>query len=309
MLMGDIPLTWMINGCNDNTTWTEFETGMKQKFGDSKQTVLAHIKHRMQEDDEPVHAYIDEMRMLLSQLAISEDIKVDLTLQNMTHWFKTQVIQTIPRSLEDLINSAIFIEDKTARACTFDKAKSWQQPQSNDQRESLDHFSIAAQEWSTAANSWRDQMNTANYGGLCYPELDRPRQRQRCLTCNRSSKHCKCQKDTCRAAERLWTDPYKDVPTQILESQAYNVRVDFEFGDCKPSSPETLEYAKRSADSHEQQAQRGIKREQGKSSVLQQPVAVVLHSQQQSLPQQPIWQKQSGSQLLRCCNVTTGMHA
>ena len=262
-------------------------------------------KYREQGEHEPVQAYVDEISMLLSQLAIPEAIKVDLMLQNMTHWLKTQVIQTIPRSLEDLINSAIFIQDKISRARTFDKANSWQPPQSNDQRDPLDHFSRAAKEWSTAANSWMDQVNTADYGGLHSPELDRPRQRQSCFTCNRSSKHCKCKKDTCRAAERLWTDPYKHVPRQLLESQACNVQLDFEPSDCKPSTPEALEYAKRWADSHEQHAQHRSKHEaatSGSGAALTAADFTTAANTAESV-------KQPANQVLECNHRDAGMKA
>ena len=43
MFLGDIPLTWLINSCNENTTLAEFELGMKERFGDTAQTILARI--------------------------------------------------------------------------------------------------------------------------------------------------------------------------------------------------------------------------------------------------------------------------
>ena len=149
------------------------------------------------------------------------------------------------------------------------------------------------------------QVNTANYGGLRYPELDRPRQRQGCFTCKRSSKHCKCKKDTCRAAERLWTNPYKDVPRQLLESQACNVQPDFEPGDCKPSTPEALEFGKRWADSHEQHAQHRSKHEaatSGSGAALTAADFTTAANTAESV-------KQPANQVLQCDQRDAGMTA
>ncbi len=48
MLLGDVALTWFLMHCNRDTPWVDFELGMRQRFGDSEQTVIARIQHRIQ---------------------------------------------------------------------------------------------------------------------------------------------------------------------------------------------------------------------------------------------------------------------
>lgn len=72
MLSGDIPLTWLINNCNDNTTWAKLESGLKQRFGHSEQTTESNIPEAM---------------------------KQDLMLENMKPGLRKQVTATIPKSL------------------------------------------------------------------------------------------------------------------------------------------------------------------------------------------------------------------
>ncbi len=45
LFMGDVPLTWFLTHCTLNTTWEQFEHGMKQRFGDNEHSIMARITH------------------------------------------------------------------------------------------------------------------------------------------------------------------------------------------------------------------------------------------------------------------------
>ena len=116
LLLGDIPLTWLINNCNDNTTWKELKSGIKQRFGESEQIILVSVRHRKQQENETVQTYIDEMSMLLSQSSIPEAMKQDLMLENMKPDLRKQVTATIPKSLQDIITNASLKKRRVALA-------------------------------------------------------------------------------------------------------------------------------------------------------------------------------------------------
>ena len=69
MLMGDVALTWFLTHCNQDTAWADFERGMRLRFGDSEQTVIARIQHRKQREDESVQSYTDDMHSCFHNLS------------------------------------------------------------------------------------------------------------------------------------------------------------------------------------------------------------------------------------------------
>lgn len=54
MLLGDVALTWSLAHITPQTGWHVFQTSMKQRFGDAEQSILAHIHHCKQREDESV---------------------------------------------------------------------------------------------------------------------------------------------------------------------------------------------------------------------------------------------------------------
>ena len=72
MLMGDVALTWFLIHCDQLTPWPDFEHGMRQRFGDSEQTIIARIQYRKQYEDESVQSYIDDMNMMFAQSAFPD---------------------------------------------------------------------------------------------------------------------------------------------------------------------------------------------------------------------------------------------
>ena len=84
---------------------------MKQRFGDNEQTVVARITHRKQRENENVQAYVDGMNMLFSQTGIPDAMKSDILLDNLTPSLQIQVVATIPKTMEEVIANAIYLED------------------------------------------------------------------------------------------------------------------------------------------------------------------------------------------------------
>ena len=116
--MGDVPLTWFLTHLNLESTWAQFSAGMKQRFGDSEQTIMARIQHRKQREDESVQSYADDMHMMFSQSAFPEALKRDLLLDNLKPSLRTQVLASIPTTMQDVIANALFLEERASGAAT-----------------------------------------------------------------------------------------------------------------------------------------------------------------------------------------------
>ena len=149
LLMTDVPLTWFLTHCNEHTTWADFSTGMKHRFGDSEQTVTARIQHRKQHDDESVQSYADDMNMMFSQSVFPEPMKRDLLLENLKPALRKQVITSIPKTMDEVINNARFLEEK-ANGVTPEKLKQWEQQHNNSKGDQVDRLTKAMDKMSIA---------------------------------------------------------------------------------------------------------------------------------------------------------------
>lgn len=69
LLVDVIPLIWMFKNCKNETTWADFATGKKQRFGGNEQTMMTRNANRGQCETENLQAYVDELNMLFSQTA------------------------------------------------------------------------------------------------------------------------------------------------------------------------------------------------------------------------------------------------
>ena len=121
LLMGDIPLTWLISNCNSINTWADFESAVQQRFGDSEQTIMARIYHRKQGQEEPVQSYFDDMHLLFAQATLPDALKRDALLQNLKPSLRKRVILSIPNTKEDVMNNAIFLERKLCGETSADQ--------------------------------------------------------------------------------------------------------------------------------------------------------------------------------------------
>jgi len=65
--LGNFALTWFVTHRSQVTIWAEFESKMRLRFGEDKQTIIARIKHRKQGENESVQLYADDMIMMFAQ--------------------------------------------------------------------------------------------------------------------------------------------------------------------------------------------------------------------------------------------------
>ena len=149
LLMTDVPLTWFLTHCNEHTTWADFSTGMKHRFGDSEQTFIARIQHRKQRDDESVQSYADDMNMMFNQSVFPEPMKRDLLLENLKPALRKQVITSIPNTIDEVITNARFSEEK-ANGVTPEKLNQWEQQRNNSKGDQVDCLTKAMDKMSIA---------------------------------------------------------------------------------------------------------------------------------------------------------------
>ncbi|DBA83530.1 TPA: hypothetical protein ACH3X2_006453 [Trebouxia sp. C0005] len=152
LLVGDVPLTWMLNNCNADTTWAEFVNGMKARFGENEQTILARITHRKQHENENVQAYVDEMNMLFSQTNIPDAMKSDILTDNLKPSLRTQVVATIPRTMQQVIDNATYLEER-ANGAVADRLKRWDQQQHRSSSDPVERITKSMEKMTLALNN------------------------------------------------------------------------------------------------------------------------------------------------------------
>ena len=170
LLVGDVPLTWMLNDCNANTTWDVFVTGMKKRFGDTEQTILARITHRKQRETENVQAYVDEVNMLFSQTNIPNAMKSDILLDSLRPSLRTLVVATIPKSMEEVITNATYLQEKATEAVA-NRLKMWEQQQTRSSSDPVERITKSTDRMSMALNNNYNRQ-APRYADK--PNFDRP---------------------------------------------------------------------------------------------------------------------------------------
>ena len=91
LCMGDVALTWLVTHCTPDTSWGEFQVGMKARFGDTGDTIMTRIQHRQQYEDESVQSFADDMTMLMNKSALPESLKRDMLLKNLKPSLREQI--------------------------------------------------------------------------------------------------------------------------------------------------------------------------------------------------------------------------
>ena len=142
----------MLNHCNANTTWDDFVAGMKQRFGDNEQTILARITHRKQRENKNVQAYVDETNMLFSQTSIPEAMKSDILIDNLKPSLRTQVVATIPETMDEVITNAIYLEER-ATGAVANRLKVWEQHQTRSSSDSVERITKSMERMTMALNN------------------------------------------------------------------------------------------------------------------------------------------------------------
>ncbi|KAA6425797.1 MAG: hypothetical protein FRX49_04172 [Trebouxia sp. A1-2] len=134
----------MLNHCTAllaNTTWEGFVNGMKQRFGDNTQTILARVTHRKQRRDTNVQSFVDEMNMLYSETSVPGAMKIDIRIliDNLKPALRAQVEATIPKTLEQAVENAVYLEKQAVGAVT-DRLKLWEQQHKSNSSDPIERI-------------------------------------------------------------------------------------------------------------------------------------------------------------------------
>ena len=155
--LGNVALTWFVTHCVQVTTWAEFESKMRLRSGEDKQTIIARIKHRKQAENESVQLYADNMIMMFAQSELPHDLRRDALLNNLKPGLKEDVMVTMPSTIEQVIANATFLEDKSLGVLP-EKLKAWEQQQIACRQDPIECLTRSIEKMSIAiANHWRRQ--------------------------------------------------------------------------------------------------------------------------------------------------------
>ena len=238
LLMGNTALTWFLTHCNQLTPWPDFEHGMRQRFGDSEQTIIARIQHRKQHEEECVQSYIDDMNMMFAQSVFPEVLKRNLLIDNMKPSLRKQVLSSIPTTIEHVIENALFLED-TAAPVTSEKIRGWEQQSSHSKLDPVDRITKAMDKLTLALSGNCDRQS--EYSRV---SLDRSRVPKSSQIDFRAGPVQYCQGYGHEDAD-CDSMPSNDVGTKLLESTCDRYHNTLGSDDCTPTTPEAQEYAKR----------------------------------------------------------------
>ena len=240
LLMGDVALTWFLTHCDRSTSWADFQAGMKHRFGDSRQTMMARLMQRKQQQNESEQSYADDMNMMFSHSVFPETLKRDLLLDNLKAGLREQVMSHIPRTAEQVIANATYLETKSAS----NGLKIGERQGRNKKEDTLEHFYRSLGNMTaTFATCFKEQeQHTAQSMEAEYITADRPNQEQR--DCRTPQPCWKCQRYGHRASD--CRHPASSSEYAILHSQVHGMHsIHLDADDCTPSTPEALAYSQR----------------------------------------------------------------
>ena len=237
LCMGDVPLTWLITHCNQNTTWLEFEAGMRQRFGDSEQTIMARIQHRKQREDESVQSYTDDMNMLFAQSVFPEAMKRDLMLDNLKPSLRRQVLASIPTTIEQVIANATFLEDKVV-GISLEKIKTWEQQRTNAKQDPVDRITRSMEKMTLAMSNNFNRQEPPRAPPRGPPAQAQPPRDPSSIQC------WKCQSFGHKAADcKGAVKPSNYMTAHLLEAQASPENDDSDNDGYTPATIEAQVYA------------------------------------------------------------------
>ena len=157
LLLGDIALTWFLNTTTLHSSWKAFDLGMRQRFGDTEQRIVAHIMHRKQRDTESVQSYVDDLNLLFAQCNLPENMQLDLLLDNLRPQLRKKVIATIPKTVEQLITNAIYLEQKSA-GFTIEKVKERAQHRAANKLDSVERVKRSIDRFANTVDNRYDRF-------------------------------------------------------------------------------------------------------------------------------------------------------
>ena len=154
--LGNVALTWFAH-CAQVTNWAEFESKMRVRFGEDKQTIIARIKHRKQAENESVQLYADDMIMMFAQSELPHALRRDALLNNLKPGLKEDVMVTMPSTIEQVIANATFLEEKSVGVLP-EKLKAWEQQRVASRQNPIERLTRSMEKMSIAtANHWSMQ--------------------------------------------------------------------------------------------------------------------------------------------------------
>ncbi|DBA71429.1 TPA: hypothetical protein ACH3X2_011228 [Trebouxia sp. C0005] len=127
---------------------------MKQRFGDNEQTILARVTHRKQRGDTNVQSFADEMNMLYSKQTVPGAMKIDIRIliDNLKPALHAQVEATIPKTLEQVVENAVYLEKQAVGAVT-DRLKLWEQQHKSNSSDPIERITKFMEKVTLAMNN------------------------------------------------------------------------------------------------------------------------------------------------------------
>lgn len=144
------------------STWAEFKAGMMHRFGDSEQAVMTRIQHRKQLEDESIQSYADDMILMFAQSGFPEIMKRDLLLDGLKPSLRKKVLASIPSTVQDVIDNAMFLENK-AHGAAQEKMKAWEEQRHYTKRDPIECITRSMDKLSGAV---LHLFNKSSYGDV-----------------------------------------------------------------------------------------------------------------------------------------------
>ncbi len=237
--LGNVALTWFVMHCTQVTTWAEFESNMRARFGEDKQSIIARIKHRKQAENESVQLYADDMIMMFAQSELPHALWRDALLNNLKSGLKEDVMVTVPSTIEQVIANATFLEEKSVDVLP-EKLKAWEQQQIASRQDPIKRLTRSMEKMSIAvANYWsRQEQHGAEPEASHYLSREEHRRysvapRWRPPRYGNRELHCTGADISSRHDENVF-----------LHSAPSEVDLDYcGSTGCTPATPEALKYA------------------------------------------------------------------
>ncbi len=124
----------------------------------TNKTIIAHIQHRKQAENESVQLYADDMIIMFAQSELPHALRRDVLLNNLKSGLKEDVMVTMPSTVEQVIANATFLEEKSVGVLP-EKLKAWEQQRVVSRQDPIECLTRSMEKMSTAiATHWSRQQ-------------------------------------------------------------------------------------------------------------------------------------------------------
>ena len=226
--------------CAQVTTWAEFESNMRLRFGEDKQTIIARINHRKQAENESVQLYADDMIMIFAQSELPHALRRDALLNNLRPGLNEDVMGTMPSTTEQVIANATFLEEKSVDVLP-EKLKAWEHQRITSRQDPIERLTRSMEKMSIAvANYWSRQEQHGAEPEASH-HLSREDHRQYSVVPRRWRRPRYGHRELHRTEADIGTRHGRD---EFLHSAPSEVDLDYVGSTgCTPATPEALKYA------------------------------------------------------------------